>query len=128
MVGVDVHVGDPFEAVIAHGHLDGDADVAEDAETGGPVPRGVMQPADGDEGAGYVALHNGRQRLERAADGARRSLVDAGEGGGVAGVQIAMAQFRELPDPVNIGRGVEALDLITARQARRPLHRLRRVR
>ena len=126
MMRVDVDVGHAANAVEPPRGFDRDAAVVEDAKPGRAVARRVMQAADRNERAARGPRDDRRERLERAADDARRGFVDAGERRRVAGVEQAAAARRQLDDAIDVRGRVEVLELLARRLPRRLADETRR--
>ncbi len=77
MVGVDIEIGDPLETVVAHRCFDRNAGIVENAKARSTATSRVMKPTYGCERLAVRTVHDGSQRVERAADNMCRGLVDA---------------------------------------------------
>jgi len=78
-----------------------------------------MQSGDGHEGAPDLAPADAGDGVEDAADDEGGGLENAGEGGGVAVIQVAPAGERQPPDPFHVGGGVEAQQVLDGGRYRR---------
>ena len=104
-------VGDTPNAMLSAQRLDGHTAVIEDTKPCGSVASRMVEAGDRDEGAPRFAADQVGDGLQHRPDNAGRSLVDAGEGWGVAFVEIATAGQRCLYHAIDIRSRVKALDL-----------------
>lgn len=118
MMRVNIDVSDTADVVYPAQGFDGHCAVVENAESRRPIPAGVVQTGDGNEGAPAIPVHNGGKRRERRSDDRRRRLVYAAEGGGVAVIEKADAGCRLSPDLLDICRGMEPGQLLRVRKGR----------
>ena len=128
VMGVDVDVRDPPQAVARAQQLDRDTAVVEDAETRRMATAGVVQAGDRHETATRLAGHDRVHRLDRAAYHVARRLEHAPVRRGVAAIQPALPRtgaFANLGDQFGgmegeqflLGRRTRLLDLGLAVQA-----------
>ena len=91
VVGIDVHIGDPPQAVPRPQQFQHDATIVVDAETRGLVAPGVMEAGDGHEGPAGVPRHDVLHGEYRCANDGRRCRIQAPPRRRVALVQPASA-------------------------------------
>ncbi len=119
VMGVDIHIRDPGQAVLGAEKLHQHADVVEHAKTRGFVPAGMMQPGDGHEGPAHGSFRHQRTGLEGRTDDGRGMLENPGKRRRVPLVEKAVAQDGHLLHEPDVLRGMEQLQLPAAGQPRR---------
>ena len=127
---IDIHIAYAVNSVVGPQRLDRDAQIVEDAEAGGAIAAGMVQPANGLKRGATLCAHNMGQTVERRTNHYRTGFVDAGKYWCVSVVQIlAPIGFRS-QDIFDITGRMESLDLCAGsrlrRADRRPLIQLLR--
>ena len=126
MMGVDIDVGDAFEAMAGTQLFDGDPAIVEDTEAGGPVARRMMQPRDGHEGAPASARHERFDGHQGGTDDRTRGIENAAKGRRVSAIEKTVPVQGLLLHELDVLRAVEGGQFRKACRARRCMHDLAR--
>ena len=110
VVGINIDIGHSLNTMSGAQGFNCDATVIEDAEPGGRVAAGMVQPRNGHEGASAVVLDDLVDGIQHAAYHIGGGLVGVWKTGGVATIQIAATCLRHGFDFSHIIGGVEQLN------------------